>query len=287
MKLDIQFSNLENLKNRMGAHSIKWRSFENQLDQLDIKKILLAGKEISIDEIEATQDGLLSYKGEQVLLYIKDSNRDKETLLYDNKKAPKFHISDCVTLDTMRGKGRFDRYIVTQNTSGEFDIDYFNQNTDRERGTVKTSLDVCRNCLKFLEYESYDDQTRSLKDQIVGSFNIEAFFQEHAHKFKNLPKYTDRNAPSSGYNSDWDKKSRNYKELKKWCCETCKVDLSNPINRKYLHCHHIDGVKAHDQISNLRALCAMCHKEEPMHGHMNIPNDAIISISRLRKEQKL
>jgi|TARA_B100000315_G_scaffold9063_1_gene8915 hypothetical protein len=56
---------------------------------------------------------------------------------------------------------------------------------------LEAPLQVCKNCLKALEYENYDQQTSMQKKQIWKSFSIKEFFIGHATHFLEKPKYTD------------------------------------------------------------------------------------------------
>jgi hypothetical protein len=51
--------------------------------------------------------------------------------------------------------------------------------------------------------------------------------------------------------------------------------------------HHINGVKNDNRNDNLRVLCKDCHRKEPMHGHIFMRGDEMITLQRLRREQGL
>jgi hypothetical protein len=148
MKLDIDFTALEMLVKNMGAifTPLPPPTPENKPAETDwekIKRILEeTGIVIDIEDIEISPDGFTQFKGEQILLHIKEFN-----VFYNGRPAslPKFHFYQCTTLEDMRSKGRFKRYVATQRKDGYFLIDKMNEgNTEHD---IEVKLDVCRNCL--------------------------------------------------------------------------------------------------------------------------------------------
>src|SRR5690606_34846188 len=121
MRLKVDFTALELIAARFrsdrkfdldGAADTPW-------EPIDIA--LQSGVDISSGELEVI-DGLLSYKGRHVILYIRDHGRNVQQALDDPTSGRKFHLAHCETLAQMRAEGRFDRYVVTQAVSGEYDI---------------------------------------------------------------------------------------------------------------------------------------------------------------------
>ncbi|WP_107818437.1 HNH endonuclease [Nitrosomonas eutropha] len=51
-------------------------------------------------------------------------------------------------------------------------------------------------------------------------------------------------------------------------CQSCRSDFSAPSKRKWLHVHHINGLKHDNNKSNLAVLCISCHAQQPNHEHM-------------------
>ena len=85
----------------------------SRLTEEELKKLTSSdGIDISPDELSILPDGTLAYKNSRVLLYIRDMER------YE----PRFHLANCSTLQEMRAKKRFDRYVVSANTDGNFKI---------------------------------------------------------------------------------------------------------------------------------------------------------------------
>ena len=279
MKLNIAFSKLEKLVRDMGASPVAWRSGANRLGELNIESLLLEGIEThDLNDVDVTEEGLLTYKGKGVLLYIKDTGVSKETNEKFPENSKKFHFSDCKTLENMKKKGKYEKYVLTTDKSGSFKVDYYEQYTN-EYGETKARLKVCKNCLNKINYNNYLKN----KEMVFDNFSIKEFFEKHHSNFKQKPKYTDKDAPPSGYTSDWNKISRKEKHLSNWTCKQCKVNLS--AHRHCLHTHHKNSVKYDNNQANLEVLCQLCHAEH--HNHMKPYIRVVNTIRRLRKEQGL
>ncbi len=134
-------------------------------DRLD--HALSVGLEVSISDegLSRAKDGFF-YKGRRVLVYIKDQYSKYADGGY------KFHICVCRTLMDMERQGRIDRYIVTNNTSGVFEVNIIDGS---KRTNKRVAMKVCRNCLAKLNYEKYS----SRKDYVYENFSIEEFFRKY------------------------------------------------------------------------------------------------------------
>ena len=241
-------------------------TFTLALQETHIDKIsaeLEQGKDVELKDVEV-ESGLLSYKGRHVTLYIKA-----------NGSSARFHISDCSTLQSMRLNGRFERYVVTNNTSGEFVV-------DTSYGETKARLKVCKNCLRKLNYKGCNTTTQI--DPIVQHFNMVEFFSTYSSFFPHMPSRQAETA-KSGYTDDWSKVSSHYRVEKNFECEECKVDMRS--HRALLHVHHTSGVKSDNRPSNLKALCIDCHSKQPKHEHMALSHSERQTINDLRKAQGL
>jgi hypothetical protein len=218
------------------------------------------------------------------MLYIKEhSFKDKiDETIQDGSKGNKFHVSDCATIKSYResGKKRFDRYVITTNLSGEFPVAGTNQLTGQyKEGNAK--LCICKNCLSHLNYKGYSENRNS----VFSGFNLEEFFSTYSSFFSYLPNRTSSSLVKETYSDDWGGIARNYKAGKQFKCEHCLVNLSE--QRKLLHVHHKNGVKSDNLNSNLIALCADCHRKEPFHEHLFIPQKDTVLINKLRRVQSI
>lgn len=284
MNLIVHFPGLEEAKRKMRAPNQLWESPLGSLEAPDfIIQLRETGIEIELEEVEGTKNGLLSYKGQHVLLYIKDTRQDRDTLLHDPENSRRFHIADkCSTLERMREDNRYDRYVVTNRKDGLFLVDaedYLSGETEE----IEAPLKVCRNCLRELDCQHYDRQGPYQKKEIWRSFSIEEFFDTHSTDFKVKPRYTDKTFPSGSYTSDWIEISHKRRDAAHWACERCRVDLSK--NKSLLHVHHKNGVKPDNLPHNLEVLCALCHRDEPAHRQMYVKPSVIEVIKRARAEQ--
>ena len=277
-RLSVDLSGLQAAVERMGADQVPFDLGRARTVIPQIEVELPDGFEISVDEVD-NEDGLLSYEGRQVLLYIQDHGPNIETALEDGAQGKKFHVADCRTLQEMRRKGRFERYVVTNRLDGQFYISGFDWRTKREREGW-TELRVCQNCLKKLNYQG---ARQGKAWSIAKTFSIEEFFATYSSFFPHMPSRQAGDAESDVYTEDWAQVAGRYKAEKEFRCESCRVNLRD--NRQLLHVHHKSGVKSDNSHNNLMALCAACHREQSDHGHMFVPHEQMKTINRLRNEQ--
>lgn len=282
MKIDVSFGDLDALISEMGADRIEWTASGQSLEKLNID--LGDGVDlINLDDVIAAPGGLLSYRGQVVLLYIKDPKEDRDTLLNKPEKANRFHVADCKTLERMRDHGRFERYVVTNNTSGIFKVGAWDSRTN-EREPLEAELKVCKDCLRNIDYKDYADSPRGKQRQIWHNFSISEFLEKYTPTFYKKPTHTDMTAPQGGYTTDWKDISHKYRNEVNWKCEKCKVDISR--YHSLLDCHHKSGVTSDNSNSNLQALCKICHREAPLHHNMHVGSVAETKIKKLREWQK-
>jgi hypothetical protein len=283
MKLTVTFKALESaVKLMKPGEMVKFSASETlkARDPIDIS--LGAGVEVDISDVEVTA-GLLSYKGRQVLLYIRDHGTGVRKALEDGSQGRKYHLADCKVLQGMREKGRFERYVVTNDTSDQFLVTGYDRFTN-EQLEGSTDLKVCKTCLNHLNYKGY--QAGGIKTKIFEAFTMDEFFSTYSSHFAYLPgrKADDKN---DGYTKDWVSVSSDYKLSKKFTCESCQVDLSQFEHKKLLHTHHINGVKSDNREANLKVFCADCHSKQLFHEHMFVPRKDKQTIIELRKQQSL
>ena len=161
MKFDVSFDELFKALEIMGGKpqrcsiSLQHKNVDLQLnDQLQKE----GGIEIALKDLK-TQHHLLYWNDQMVILFIPSANS-------------KFHVSRCQTLEGMSASNRFYKYNVTTNQSGVFEV----------FGQEKVRLNVCKNCLRLLNYEGYRYLNYDKRDELVHNFNIRSFFQAYQHK---------------------------------------------------------------------------------------------------------
>ena len=258
------FKPLENALNKMGtdpnveySHSGSWKHISRE----ELKLLNTRGIELSIEQLEncICEDGTFEWKGQKVLVYIKDQwvKSDYQTLVY------KYHIANCSTQIQMRAQGRIDRYVISTRKDGVFQItlrDIATRNVIKEN--IERPLNVCKNCLHTLQ-SSYPID-RGFFNFIA--FKLETYLDKYNTQIRYMPKFNNKTVPVNDYPDNWDEISKRYRKSKGWTCEKCNLDCSD--NKKNLHCHHI-GPKYDSNHQNLQALCISCHKLEPGHMFMN------------------
>ena len=282
MSLRIDFRALEAAVQRMGAEPIPFETGVAlpPVDPIDLD--LNEGIELADLSLVSSQDGLLSYEGRQILLYIQDHGSNIENALSNpSANGRRFHVADCRTLHQMRDQGRFDRYRITNNLGGQFFITGTSWST-RQHHEGYAKLDVCQNCLKHLNYKG---AAHANALNLVRRFNVREFFSTYGSFFKYLPALEAGQSKDDVYSDDWPLVSGRLKADRDFTCEACGVELSG--HKALLHVHHKNGVKGDNRPGNLEVLCASCHREQPAHGHMFVSHANTRLINRLRGEQNL
>ncbi len=236
-----------------------------RISRKDLEALKSVGLEINLDEVETLSDHTFSFQGERVLLYImQPSQRGLESA-----KLPKFHVANCSVWDRMKAHGRKDRYVASRRIDGMFvlDIARADGNVTRE----EHALEVCKNCLDKITWEgfSFDGMQRSARNRIFRDFSLTAFFEKKKETLlREKPRWTPETIPSANYTDDFDAISSAARKAANWKCLKCKRSFTKAFERRFLHTHHIDGVKGNNAPNNLSVLCLGCHADEPDHHHM-------------------
>lgn len=250
-------------------------------DSIAIRLNSRDGIDIGIDDVQIDpKTGIWTYRGYHVLLFIADQGWRFDDVMNGTYEGKKLHLCDCGTIEDMKAKDRFARYQATNNIGGIYKI----HGTSRIYGqpsSGEAKLYVCKNCLNKLNYKGYGRTTYKQKLEIYNNFNWQEFFAQYNSNISTLPPNVGQD--KQGYSKDWDKISQNFRLYKNWRCEQCQVDLSK--HPHLLDVHHVNGVKQDNAYYNLKALCKLCHKEQPMHGHYLVSTDDRRQILQLRKDQ--
>jgi hypothetical protein len=256
----LAFKPFNDLRRQMGADELGEFSLSLNWEEISLEEVAKLQKEgidVELDDIKFLNDGSIAYKNRRVLLYIRDWRQHGRYQSY-----PKFHITNCQTLEDMTAKGRFQRYVVSTRTDGIFNYNLINSNGLEAKKEEK--LDVCKNCLKALNYNNYlEDYAKAFK-----MFDLDEFFIRFTcSPIQITPLETDRTAPLSIYPSDWNKMSTEYKNNANWTCGKCNSSFQDERS-KFLHCHHKNGNTYDNRPSNIEVLCIRCHSKEAYHGTM-------------------
>ena len=248
----------------LGSFSLNFKGQGLTKAELDI--LVSKGIDVGFEEINVLKDGTLAYKDSRVLIYIRDIPEYINQYNKEEISLPKFHLAWCSTLDSMRKKNKFGKYVVSTKTDGKFEICRI-RNIEKKNSLEK--LIVCRNCLRSISFENYDKVNQKNKDQIVNNFTIINFFENYPRQlFLDKPNYTNYTSPLNDYSNNFNDISKKLKEKLGWKCQSCGFILNNNGMKQYLHAHHINGQKNDNREENLKIICLKCHAEEDGHGHM-------------------
>lgn len=275
MKLNINLSELIRLGKRMLPEGSGFVLGEKLVDFEPIDVELETGIKINITELDAGT-GLISLKGRQVLLYIRDHSQIYDLAIADPGRGNKFHIAWCKTLDTMRQDGRFGRYHATNRLDGFFEID------DGHGRHQDIELNVCKNCLEKLNYR--ESANKAIRQIVFASFVLKDFFSHYSTCFSYMPKGL-YNSTNSGYTEDWKEISNRIRKRSGYVCIDCGVDMSS--HRNLCDVHHKDGVKYNNAEANLEVVCRDCHRKKPQHGGMFLSSSDMQAIKACRLQQGL
>ena len=275
MKLNIDLGRLEAARRSIGAPRAaigalaKRRSFDRsplEIELIDSGSIILSDKEL--EEVLHFPGGLAAIGNTQITLHIFQPFNSEDELSQSPAPAPKFHVADCSVLETMRQRGRFNRYVSTANATGYFRVEPWDHVQTVRGEEMEAHLAPCIVCLKQIDYGGFETKPKSVRDQIVANFNIEEFFSNYEPIFRCMPLYTPDNFPEGNYSADWARISEQVRMRSDWTCGSCGVELSD--HRSLLHVHHRDGNRGNNRPSNLVVLCCLCHSAQPFHEKMYV-----------------
>lgn len=250
----------------------------NEFERLG--EALKQGVDIDIEDVEI-RDGLFVYKGHHVVIYIKDHTR-RPDVMKAASDGNKVHLMDCKTISQMKAKDRYQRYVATIRTDDLYDVAVLDRNdaeVDAER-----PLHPCHWCLTSLSYEDYALAAKARQERIKADFQLLSFFDTYASRFSQKPRHSPASMGKVHYTDDFAAISRAKRQQACWRCEVCRVDLSS--EHGLLDTHHVNGVKSDNAPANLRALCKLCHAEQPAHQHMRVSREARRTINQLRHWQR-
>ncbi|MBX2866861.1 HNH endonuclease [Candidatus Kaiserbacteria bacterium] len=170
----------------------------------------------------------------------------------DSDREYKYHFCWCSTLETMQDFGRRGRY------KPKYDVDNNTFTVNRGNSDELREMNVCKNCLRKMDFKGYGHTTYQKKTLIYSEFDIAYFFSLKLPQDLLKPTHPFH---TGKYTSDWKQVREKIIMERGGKCETCGT-----VN--HLQVHHINGIKDDNSSSNLKVLCYTHHSEQPMHGHM-------------------
>jgi len=239
---------------------------------------MILGEGINLNQIDGSS-GVLNFENHQVMLYIPDQGDNVEAVLKNGKVGTRVHVAECSIIVLMREKGRLKRYDVISRIDGSFPV-FGRENEDELEGG--TDLEVCKNCLKILNYEGCNTHPEAINRQIFDDFSFAQFFETYSSYFKSLPAKIAKS--STSFTDDWYSISSKLRNDLDYICEECNVDLHS--DKTLLHTFHLNGNKANNKRSNLKVICADCLKKHPRKESIYVSNTETLKINTLRREQK-
>jgi len=244
-------------------------------ERVQVQTLLLPEQGLEVDkaEIRTHLDGTLTFKGQRVLVHIRDV-----TNIRGHQYMPRFHLANCTTLIEMRSNGRFSRYVVHDKDDGIFYIRLENSPIRAER------LLVCQNCLDKLSWEGFNrDKPQTERQSIVAGFSIRRFFDRYPRSLHiTVPEYTSQTAPLNEYPENWEEISKELRRQLRYQCQSCKIELGE-AHKRFLHVHHVNGLRNDCRLENLSCLCIRCHANQPMHDQLKESTDYLEFIAKFKE----
>lgn len=294
MRITETFSALNSVRERIDAPLVNWSPIARMNDfetpNAEIRQALRKGIELTLDKV-TSRSGLFEHEGEQIVIYIRDNvntnaGRVTRDVRDDPQHGKRVHLSECSVIMEMKRKGRFDRYVATNRRDNLYTVDVLSRD-GRGEESVDLPLLPCINCLKQLNYRTvqFGHEIEMWRD-IARKFDLEEFFGLYSTFFSQQPRYRDTDGSLSGYVSGWSTISDRQRNKANWTCSSCRVVLAKPQLRRWLHTHHVNGVRGDNHHTNLVVLCLLCHAEQPGHEHMHVSEEGREAVSQARLNQR-
>lgn len=231
-----------------------------------LHQLKTGGIEVEFEDITIDKDATFSYKGQKVLVYIKDqSYYGGEVSLH------KFHFSKCRTIESFIAKGKIQKFVVSTRTDGLFFVNYVEPYTNKIiKEDILKVLKVCKNCLTKINYKGFRNAPMRRREEIYRNFSLSEFLEEDSTRLdeNELQLNTDQTQPKNEYPPDFKKIADNFKKERYYQCEGCGKMLANPNKRRFLHAHHKNGLRWDNRPQNIQILCIKCHAEQTGHKHL-------------------
>jgi hypothetical protein len=187
-------------------------------------------RDINSHEIQSIDNLFYYFKGGNKYLmfaYLKNYNINKYG-------SPKYHTCICETREIYSG------FVFASHMPVEI------QNTEDYK-YHNLYLPLCNNCRIILMTFAWELNN--------GNVSWEEFLLMKAGNGE----LADDHQRANGYSVYWKQISYAYRNLHKFKCEKCGVDLSRHDYQYYLEVHHKDHNKMNNAKENLQCLCVKCH----------------------------
>lgn len=136
------------------------------------------------------------------------------------------------------------------------DIEFEKVGTNSQLRVVKAGIDLTQRA-------NWDTAFRWLRE------NLEKLYW--VLRAREIPSGWDFAVSKPYYDAKWwETLSKWYRTQKNWQCERCDLEL--PANSRFLHTHHIFGLRLTTP-RDLKALCIACHAQQPGPGHEELKNE--------------
>ena len=286
MKLKVDISPLERARESIGAPKSDVRI---ALDEDNLPKpgpFKRTTRELpDLTAVERGPGDIIIHEGKQFVLYIMTPYEDVDSLSEIPAGKTRFHLVFCQTLENMKREDRYERYVVTDERHGNFNIHPYDKELKAHGKEMQARLGPCKHCLRHLNYNGYADAGWAGRKEIFENFSLEEFFEKYETQIPVKPKHSHLSSPENNYTPDWDKTSTECRRKHNWQCSCCEAFFRE--NKPLLHTHHKDGNKRNNISSNLIPLCAACHTKQPGHERMGISASDKRAIEKIRQAQGL
>lgn len=290
MKLDVDFSGLDSALASIGGSKAdigQLRNARQILNPIELQiqqqgSVVLSGAELL--ENLSTAAGLLSIGTTQITLHIFDPFENEESLSLSPALKTRFHVTECKTIESMRDKGRANRYVSSIRQDGLFEVRPFDNITQLRGEKMEANLQACHYCMMALNYDGYAQEKLKVgRNRVLSEFDLGKFFSDFRSIFRCLPLYTTETFPEGDYPPNWARISWETRAKANWICSCCSINCSK--NTSLLHTHHRDGNRGNVRPSNLEVLCLACHKARPFHADMHYSSSNKMKLENLRLAQ--
>lgn len=157
--------------------------------------------------------------------------------------TPALHIYQCSTTEE---KGR--RMKIANSSRNT----YWSRDKNKQ---ITTDLQICKECAKHL---------RNHYKIAMGTNTFNNFILA----LEENPRTKQTLVDASGYILNWRQVSHCFRDFKRFTCEKCGFKAGSEKQQKFLHTHHLNGIKTENTRANMQCLCVKCHSEVDEH-HKN------------------